>query len=516
MWSLSGFQILQKPLPPPKPGVMCGFVCPDVGCKRECKYFKKTGYDQLIGIRCSSGARGAYIVSPFLEHVENEIKKYNLSWRSDSHWNLPSTLSNLLLPPPTPTLSDTQVPIVQGTCLGFDGRTAEGHQKSRKISPKCRNALCAACCRKLAITCSYHQPPNQTLANSTPIVASQDLTGRAIASLPPRRVRPVLQCAQANRRIGKYLSQEEGDLINSSQLKLQQDQDQERLGPSTEITLRFHLLFAKWPRFSLNESEVLHEAAEESLGPRWGLKLWVCQSPSDWCMTDSSMSFNYKPTPTELLIRGVNVSLVDCNLRETPPISIHLSPPRSSLDTSDLFARQVPLDGWGSDIELIDPPIASTSSTSSHATNRRKIDVIESSDPPITSTSSHGPKKRKIEMDPTSDSESSVIIVKRGKKSKTNKTEWPGTTLKLSELLIWCSKAPKSSPRGVGVQAWVECFGDRFEQKMKTAYGYREWVELVTIKTLKRWDFNGDRTVKEGTKAFHVEFQMAKRLAKSI
>ncbi|EGG10239.1 uncharacterized protein MELLADRAFT_103660 [Melampsora larici-populina 98AG31] len=497
MWSLSGFQILQKPLPPPKPGVMCGFVCPDVGCKRECKYFKKTGYDQLIGIRCLSGARGAYIVSPFLEHVENEIKKYNLSWRSDSHWNLPSTLSNLLLLPPTPTLSDTQVPIVQGTRLGFDGRTAEGHQKSRKISPKCRNALCAACCCKLAITCLYHQPPNQTLANSTPIVASQDLTGRAIASLPPRRVRPVLQCAQANRHIGKYLSQEEGDLINSTQ----------RLSESRRIT---HL------SQSSKMAKVLHEAAEELLGPRWGLKPWVCQSPSDWCMTDSSMSFNYKPTPTKLLIRGVNVSLVDCNLRETPPISIHLSPPRSSLNTSDLFARQVPLDGWGSDIELIDPPIASTSSTSSHATNRQKINVIESSNPPIASTSSHGPKNQKIEMDPTSDSESSVIIIKRGKKIKTNKTEWPGTTLKLSEILIWCSKAPKSSLRGVGVQAWVECFGDRFEQKMKTAYGYCEWVELVMIKTLKRWDFNGDRTVKEGTKAFHVEFQMAKRLAKSI
>ncbi|KAH9820748.1 hypothetical protein DFH28DRAFT_883990 [Melampsora americana] len=478
MWILSSkFYPIRPPLPIPKSNISTGFTCPDPGCDKECVYFEKRDYDHLIGIRCSSGVKGTYCVTPQRNQVATEVERINN--QQQAYQFLPQNISQLVLPPPTTTLIGT--PAVVGTCPGFEGRTAEGHQQTRKISVKCRNHLCAACCRQLASTCSHHQPA-QKLVNPTPVHVPQDRQmslNRPMVNLPHRRIsgsRP-LQCAQANRRIGKQMTQPENDLISASQMALKRD----RISSAPEITLRVWLK-AKWPCFCLNEAEVLQDAAENLLGERWGLKLLVCQSTtSEWCLINSSMSRKYKATPTVLLIRAITVSSAECQASEPSPIRIS-TPPRSILDATDLFAKEVP-DGWGSspdsDIEVVPNHLY----------------------------------KRKHSNSNNTESNNSDQPLRKKNKSDSTKLYWPGPTLKLSELLIWCSKAPKIPRQGQrhasASYAWDECFGDEYSKQMKTAYHYRDWVDLVTVSVLKTWDFNNDRTVKEAARTFHAEFSKA-------
>ncbi|KAG0149543.1 hypothetical protein CROQUDRAFT_131275, partial [Cronartium quercuum f. sp. fusiforme G11] len=63
----------------------------------------------------------------------------------------------------------------------------------------------------------------------------------------------------------------------------------------------------QWPNFALSEAEILADAAETVLGPRWGMNILVYNPEGgEWRLTDASKPFAYSPLYTELLIRSVN------------------------------------------------------------------------------------------------------------------------------------------------------------------------------------------------------------------
>lgn len=204
------------------------------------------------------------------------------------------------------------------------------------------------------------------------------------------------------------------------------------------------------------------------------------------CMTNACKPYSYPSSSTELLIRAWTVDAIHClGIDVAQPRVFDQALCRTDLNTVDLLSSEVPLDGWGpkeSSQVVINQDIA-------------EIEVVNDC-------------KRKETYDDLSNPNINYPLKK--KKKKDDDDVWPGPNLKLSELAIWCSKAPIGCRRGVAAQTWNELFEGRFGKRATQVYTYRVWYQLVGDTVLKEWAGNRDVTVKEAVDKFHHAFKQAR------
>ncbi|KAG0151298.1 hypothetical protein CROQUDRAFT_86720 [Cronartium quercuum f. sp. fusiforme G11] len=87
---------------------------------------------------------------------------------------------------------------------------------------------------------------------------------------------------------------------------------------------------------------------------------------------------------------------------------------------------------------------------------------------------------------------------------------WPGLHLKLTELMIWCSKAPEGCKRDIPARTWDDCFAIKYGKRPKTAYTHRRWYHIVRKLALEEWAGDSGVTVKKAVTKFHLAFKQAR------
>ncbi|KAH9816055.1 hypothetical protein DFH28DRAFT_1081911 [Melampsora americana] len=363
-------------------------------------------------------------------------------------------------------------------CHGVDGKYASGHRKQRL--KRCPNQLCQQCCRSSGQTCSHHRsqfPPSASL--TAPITSkardsAHEVDNHVLSEQPRSRVINRTVNPQADRHAIRDLPREAVAHHNAARQRTQAAKDKVDLH---ELTLRVWLKAGEaleipvtalnFPRYALIESRALQRVAHGLLGPSWDLELEVLRPGSlKWQLVDANIPLMYPLHTTEILIRKMGLPVESCLGIDSAPHSLKNNAQTQSLNIQHLLEPDVSHGIWGGSQRGV-TNVASTS----------KIEIDPDSDVEIV-----GSLKRKKEDD--EDIESSPLARKKARKLQ----PFLGSTCKLSELLVWCSKAPKTSAKGVAKEAWHEIFGDRFktDPMMKTAYGYRTWA-LDREEELREW-----------------------------
>ncbi|EGG07212.1 uncharacterized protein MELLADRAFT_106075 [Melampsora larici-populina 98AG31] len=473
MWELKKYPILRPILPQPTPGIQTGFgfpICPR-NEKHPLEYVNvhRSNNNELIGLRCSTFKNASHFFqTPYKKHILAQVQLHNKKAKN------PASLSNLLNSEADSQLNTDEESSL-GKCKGVNGLYASGHRET--CLKRCPNKLCQQCCRHRAVqVCPHHQnrgsealkPP--TPSNPTSSSAFQSTASdRLLAPLPTRRAvnRPT-QCAQADRVILKDLSQDALVHYNIERRRTQNEKD----GICTKnLKLRVWLKAGEgfvigaqatdFPRFALIESKPLHDSALNELKDQWDTQLEILQEDSmEWILSDASLSYTYRRSTTDLLVKVSGLREIDCiglekelqKIKEAHSSKPPIRTQASSLDLSSYLSMDGPMGVWGHK--------KMTTGTSSDESDSSEIEVV----------SSNVHRKRKL----TNQTETASSQ----KKPCLNTRTWPSKTCKLSELILWCDKAPKGCSSKVPKSTWFEIFGDRFnpDKEFKTPYRYQTWV----------------------------------------
>ncbi|EGG07016.1 uncharacterized protein MELLADRAFT_86126 [Melampsora larici-populina 98AG31] len=494
----SSYPILEKRLPyPPRPTIRTGFGCPKCftasGAKVPLTYVKRL-QTHLIGLKCLVNPK--HFITPFLKDVDDAVKHYN------ERANNPQSLAHLLNSEvDSASTSVTKKVSNDLLCVGVNGRTALGHRNHRL--QRCPNGLCKKCCITLANTCSHHRQ-NNTPSSSNGMETNLDFhnlfppqsdvsSANNEIQIAPNHVSQRLINPQADRRAIKNLPREAVAFANAARNHMQNTRD---AIAAYELTLRVWMKPGEcfnipapainFPRYALIESGPLVTMAKDifSNDPSWMTKLVVLRpGSSEWRLTDVTVPFTYPSTTTEILIRPFNLSEDQCIGITTFIEQINESSAKPSFSISRLLDNPEAMGDWNSPGSESEP----------------EIEIVKST-------------KRKRE----NKTEHSSSLNESPKKKHQNSRSFPGSTCLLSELLIWCSKAPDGCAGGLAKSTWFELFGDRYDpdKGLRTPYRYRKWALNMQAK-LKEWMKNKNNpTVRDAVDVFRESFHRVASLSK--
>ncbi|EGG09652.1 uncharacterized protein MELLADRAFT_61009 [Melampsora larici-populina 98AG31] len=462
MWKLTqDFPILQEKLPFPRDGVLAGFGCPI--CYKTCRtknpcVYRKSDYTHLIGLTCR--AFDHYFRTPKIKDVIEEVSKHN---QQAQH---PSQFGHLPISEPSSVTESTSKATKSDLeCHGINGRFASGHRK--QCLKRCPNKMCQQvdlisvadiqleCCRSSDITCSDHRYVKDTPSTSAAPVERQSQSRaedpfNSALQQGSNRVNP-----QADRQAIKDLPREAIAHHNNARLRTQAAKDR---GDDLELTLCVWLqageateilaTASNFPRYALNESRSLGRLAEKILGPSWDLELEK--------LIDAHQPVPPPSDTKKLLIRAFGLPPESCVGIDDSITSLKSKILPTTVDIHDLLQPTAPKGIWATSRVTTDD-MQATSSNDIELESGSEIEFV-------------GTSKRKNPAGADKDIESSPLAKKKPRKL----LPFPGLTCKLSELMVWCSKAPggSGSAKGVAKETWYELFGDRYEPDfgLKTPY----------------------------------------------
>ncbi|EGF98300.1 uncharacterized protein MELLADRAFT_113664 [Melampsora larici-populina 98AG31] len=297
---------------------------------------------------------------------------------------------------------------------------------------------------------------------------------RILAPLPIRRTvnRPT-QSAQADRAVLKDLSQ---DALTHYNMK---DDWNGKVGQCWTIEIKGHL--------DASDSPTEYGKQQDSA------KIYQAASKK-WILSDATLSYTYSLSTAVIFIKAAGLCQSDCIglAEEIEKVTINpsnsLNPTSStqdsSLDLNSYLSMDGPMGIWGH----------------GKKTNIISSDNSDSSDIEVMLPEGHS--KRKL-----TDRNEKVPFQK---KACLSTQSWPGKTCKLSELIIWCDKAPKGSvTTGVTKKTWYKIFGDRYhpDAGFKTPYKYCTWVLKKRSELIDWMASRPEATVKEATVVFRESFR---------
>lgn len=490
MWYLTKkYPILQEILPYPTPGTQTGFGCPVCPYEEdhplEYTNLYRSNNPNLIGIRCSTFKYATHFFeTPYLTDVVEEIQRHNEKAKNlTSNFNLLNSRGKNI--PESRLDKDKDSNFVQ--CKGVNNRYASGHRETGLR--RCPNQLCQQCCRQSAArVCSHHRDRAEIIDRSipmyplsSPVRSNTTSSNRALVPLPLRRtVKSPTQHVVADKSTIKGLSRD--PLPQRSRIQNKKD------GKSAkDLRLRVWLKAGEgfsigaqatdFPRFALIESKPLRDAAIAQLKQKWDTKLEIFKTDSmEWILSDANLSYSYSPSTTTILIKAIGLHRNNCI-------------------------------GLGEEVQnIMSPGPNTTNPPTPTPSSSITVNLFLPTDKPMVV---YGNNKRKLNVQ-------QETVSSQTETSLNNKRTWPGTTSKLSDLILWCIKAPKDCPRGLVKSSWLQLFGDRYDpdKYFSTPYKYRTWA-LKNNGDLIQWMKNKrDPTIEEAVGVFKDSFRQIASLPK--
>ncbi|KAH9813233.1 hypothetical protein DFH28DRAFT_929988 [Melampsora americana] len=460
MWYLTKkYPILQEILPYPTSGIQTGFGCPV--CPHEENHplvytnLHRSNNPNLIGLRCSTFKDGTHFFqTPYLSDVIQEIHRHNQdAYNKISQLNLINSKGKDIAKP-QPEID------VKGLvkCKGVDDLYAIGHREH--CLRRCPNQLCQQCCRQRAAkVCSHHRdretevidlsiPRNSasSLAPSNPTLPSASKYTQSDRILAPLPIRPTVDRPTQRAQADKSFTK---DLSRDSLAQSRPTQNKKDRKTTKDLTLRV------W----LKAGEAVSIGAQATDFPRFALI--ECKPLRNAALTQLKEQWD---TKLEIFqADSMEWILSDASLGY-----------KYNLSTDTILIKAIGL------------------------RHSKCIGLAEEMQKMIRC----GIHKSKL-------TNQNQIISSHESQKSINKQSWPGNSSRLSDLILWCTKAPKDCPKGVIKTTWLEIFGNKFnpDQHFKTPYKYRTWALNKEMDLIKWMKSRKEATIQEAVHAFKDSFR---------